>query len=142
MEKKVLVSLLVILSILNLYLFATTPTSFVELNEKRFSIEIADNSLERQKGLMFRENLCTECGMLFIFKEDQPLKFWMKNTPIPLDIIFINSKKEVIGIHHATPCKEEKCEIYSSKEDGKYVLEVNTNTFDESIIGKKAKIVV
>ncbi len=69
-----------------------------------FSVEIADTPAERSKGLQFREQLPQFSGMLFLFEEVRPVSFWMKNTPLPLDMIFISESGTVTGIHpNATP---------------------------------------
>src|SRR6056297_767591 len=79
---------------------------YVEIDNKKINVEIADSDKERQKGLMNRTSLCNKCGMLFIFDDERKHSFWMKNTLIPLDIIFINSKLKVVDIFHAQPCQK------------------------------------
>jgi len=74
----------------------------------------------------FKLNAGLEGGMLFIYKEEKFYNFWMKNTLIPLDIIFINKNLEVTTVHEAVPCVEDPCDIYSGF--GKYVLELNLNS--------------
>ncbi|MDW4548953.1 DUF192 domain-containing protein [Defluviimonas sp. D31] len=64
-----------------------------------FKIEIADDAEERARGLMFRESLAPDAGMLFIYERPQGVAFWMKNTLIPLDMIFIGADGRVNGIH-------------------------------------------
>ena len=87
--------------------------------------EIADDNNERSKGLMFRERLDENAGMLFVFEDEQYQTFWMKNTLIPLDIIFIGKNLEIIDIKNAVPCREEDCILYKSSKPSMYVLEVN-----------------
>jgi len=93
--------------------------------------EIADSQEERQLGLMNRESLGENNGMLFIFETEQALSFWMKNTLIPLDIIFINEEKEIVDIQTMIPCESDTCPLYNSKEPALYALEVNSG-FSES----------
>ena len=91
-----------------------------------FDVELAIKPNEQKRGLMFREQLDPDKGMLFIFKEEKEHSFWMKNTLIPLDIIWINSNKEVIVISENTlPCKDDFCPIILPIEKSKYVLEIN-----------------
>ncbi|MFO7447691.1 MAG: DUF192 domain-containing protein [Ignavibacteriaceae bacterium] len=89
----------------------------------RLDIEIADDDYDRQLGLMFRRNMEDHQGMLFIFPFEERQSFWMRNTYIPLDIIFINSGKKIVTIHKNTiPLSDNS---YPSSEPAKYVLEVN-----------------
>lgn len=111
--------------LLLLFLIGCSSISYVEINGNRFNVEIADNELERSKGLMFRESLCEDCGMLFVYDENGERSFWMKNTLIPLKIIFIDENFIVTKVHDAVPCEKDICESYEGY--GKYVLEVNLN---------------
>lgn len=65
----------------------------------RFAVEIADDADERARGLMFRKTLPASAGMLFIYERPQPVSFWMKNTLVPLDIVFIGPDGRVNGVH-------------------------------------------
>lgn len=65
-----------------------------------FFVEIADNDVTREKGLMFRKSLDKDKGMLFVFRRYSEQNFWMKNTLIPLDIVFIDKDGEVIKVHN------------------------------------------
>lgn len=124
-----------------LFLGACTPKkSFVIINKEKIEIEIAQTTEERKNGLMFRENLCKKCGMLFVFKEEAPLSFWMKNTLIPLSMIFIDADLNIINIENAEPCETELCPSYKSKKPAMYVLEINKDIFDENIINSKIQI--
>ena len=89
-----------------------------------FTVEIADTNNSRQIGLMCRKTLKDEKGMLFIFDDSQIRSFWMKNTLIPLDIIFIDKDFNIINIYHNTTPLLENI-FYTSDSPAKYVLEVN-----------------
>jgi uncharacterized protein len=74
---------------------------------RHFIVEIADTDTTRERGLMFRKHLAPDEGMLFDFKTPQPVAFWMKNTLIPLDMLFIAPDGRVVSIaRNATPMSE------------------------------------
>ncbi len=99
---------------------------WVEVQGKRFYVEIADDDASRTKGLMFRDELADNRGMLFIFRREEPRAFWMRNTRIPLDIIYLNRDLEVVHIvHDAQPCRTRECPSYPSRWPSMYVLEIN-----------------
>ena len=89
----------------------------------KIDIEIADNDYERQLGLMNRQSMEELQGMLFLFPQEEIQSFWMRNTLFSLDILFINSQKEIVTIHKNTkPLSEQS---YPSSKPAIYVLEVN-----------------
>jgi len=101
-------------------------------------IEIADNDDERMQGLMYRQSLQENAGMLFIFTNEEPRSFWMKNTFISLDIIYINSKKEIVSIQKYTQPKSTY--PIPSEKPAMYVLEVNAGFTDKNKINPGDKI--
>jgi len=70
-------------------------------------VELADTPKKLEKGLMFRTSLAPDKGMLFVFQNEQKVAFWMKNTLIPLDMIFIKSNGKIDFIHHNARPKDE-----------------------------------
>ena len=89
---------------------------------KQIDIEKAENDQERAIGMMFRKTMPDSQGMLFLFDESKPQSFWMKNTFIPLDIIFIDENKKITTIHpNASPQSETSL---PSNGNAQYVLEV------------------
>jgi len=93
-----------------------------------FEVELALTSEERSVGLMFREQMDTDAGMLFRFDRTQPVTMWMRNTLIPLDMIFIREDGTVADIHrNAVPLSEA---IIRSAEPVRYVLELNAGLAD------------
>jgi len=89
-------------------------------------MEIARTTTEQMRGLMFRTFLPEDHGMLFIFKHPGNNRFWMKNTLIPLDIIWMDEKKKIIHIEYQVPpCKMDPCPVYGPTMESLYVLEVN-----------------
>jgi len=85
-------------------------------------IEIADDDLQRQQGLMYRRQMDMLTGMLFIFEDQDYRYFWMKNTLLPLDIIYLNADRTIVRIHENTPPKSEQS--FPSEYPSKYVVEV------------------
>jgi len=87
--------------------------------------EIAKDPISRAKGLMFRHFLKENQGMLFIFENQDFHSFWMKNTLIPLDIIWISQEKRIVYyVENAEPCRKDPCPSYIPIQKAKYVLEV------------------
>lgn len=93
--------------------------------DAKFSVEVADDSGERSRGLMFRKEMAADHGMLFVFQMQQPLAFWMKNTVLPLDLVFIDENGKVRAVLPGTPFSEAPI---SPGEPVKYVLELNQGT--------------
>ena len=95
--------------------------------ENCFDVELSQNSIEIAKGLMFQKSLEQNKGMLFLFNKSAKYSFWMKNTYIPLDIIWLNKDKKVVFIsENNQPCKWYYCSSIKPTENAKYVLEVNS----------------
>jgi len=94
----------------------------------RIDIEIADTPAERTQGLMHRSYLPPDAGMLFIFESSGPLTFWMKDTLIPLDVIFVSEAKQIVSIaQNTTPLSET---LIPSGGNAMYVVEVNAGFCD------------
>ena len=92
-----------------------------------FRVELQLTPQEQRRGLMFREQLDMDSGMLFVYEEEGDRTFWMKNMFIPLDIIWIDSNKEVVFIkEHVQPCREDTCPSLHSDKNAQYVLEINS----------------
>jgi uncharacterized membrane protein (UPF0127 family) len=99
---------------------------YVELKGHRYTIEFAEDEASREYGLMNRTEMADDHGMLFVFPNDEPRAFWMKNTKIPLDMIFIDKNRKVVSIKHdAPPCVTERCPALTSEGPVRYVLELN-----------------
>lgn len=103
----------------------------VTINGKTFEIELADEPTERSRGLMFRESLQRDKGMLFLFDREGVYSFWMMNVNFNLDIIWINSNGNVVHIEKDVPSCFESCPVYSPKDSAKYIFEINSGVADE-----------
>lgn len=125
---KLIITLVIILSVSLLTLLTKpSPSNICFQSSSCFDIEIAQTPETRSQGLMFRESLPQNQGMLFIFPKSEIYSFWMKNTLIPLDIIWISENLEIIDITTLSPCIEDPCPSYTPKAQAKYVLEINAN---------------
>jgi uncharacterized membrane protein (UPF0127 family) len=85
-------------------------------------IEIADNNAAREQGLMYRDSMPENEGMLFLMETEEPQSFWMKNTIIPLDIIYADAEKQIVSI--SKNCKPYSLEQIPSAKPAQYVVEV------------------
>jgi len=104
----------------------------------KIDIEIADDEYQRQLGLMNRQSMDEMRGMLFIFPEERFQSFWMLNTLFSLDMIFINSSKEIVTIHKNTkPLSEQS---YPSSKPSQYVLELNAGFCERHNIKEGDKV--
>ena len=100
---------------------------WVELGNHRYMVEVAANDAERARGLMFRDALPADHGMLFIHEREEPQAYWMKNTRIPLDILYFdNARKLVSQQRDVPPCSlGDACPPYPSDAPARFVLELN-----------------
>ena len=127
-----------------------TVYSFVKQGELTFSsdkgvfitgidVEIADTPDKRETGLMFRDKMEQSQGMLFVFPNEEPQSFWMHNTVLPLDIIYVNSKMEIVKI--AKSAKPYDDTSLPSVKPAQYVVEVNAGFSDKYNLKEGDKIV-
>jgi uncharacterized membrane protein (UPF0127 family) len=133
-----IIFLILLLSAIILFIFIMLNAACDNLKEKKvcfqdncFIVELAETPEQRYRGLMFREKMDTDKGMLFIFEQEGEHSFWMKNTLIALDIIYINQDREVVFIERdAQPCGDGVCKKMKPGRKAKYVLELNAGTTD------------
>ncbi|GBD89252.1 hypothetical protein BMS3Abin03_03202 [bacterium BMS3Abin03] len=95
----------------------------------KIDLEIADNDFDRQLGLMSRKSMKENQGMLFIFPFERPQSFWMRNTLISLDMIFVNKNRQIVTIHKNTKVLSDQS--YPSSKPAMYVVEVNAGFTDK-----------
>ncbi|WP_029037179.1 DUF192 domain-containing protein [Salinimicrobium xinjiangense] len=119
---------------------ATEPVTFKQEAEayltkpggdtiRHLKLEIADDDYERETGLMYRESMEEDEGMLFIFENEEPRGFYMKNTNIPLDLIFLDAQQKIVSI--SKNAKPKSMETIPSNVPAQYVLEINAGLSDE-----------
>jgi uncharacterized membrane protein (UPF0127 family) len=99
------------------------PMTRMPIGSKTYTLEIAAREADRNKGLMYRDFMPEDRGMIFIFADEDGRSFWMKNVRIPLDILFLDASGKVISIHQMKPYVE----IPGTPSDGpaKYAIELN-----------------
>jgi uncharacterized membrane protein (UPF0127 family) len=98
------------------------PTVPMQLGTKRFTLEIARNDASRQKGLMLRDSMPRDWGMIFVFPDERELDFWMKNTRYPLDILYVAADGKIVSIHRMEPYD---LNTTASEGAAKYAIELN-----------------
>lgn len=96
---------------------------------KHLQLELADDDYQRETGLMYRSSMEEDQGMLFIFKREEPRGFYMKNTNIPLDLIFLDANNRIV--HISRNAKPGSLETIPSQAPAQYVLEVNAGLSDQ-----------
>jgi uncharacterized membrane protein (UPF0127 family) len=111
---------------------------WVELKGKRYLVEVADDDAERMRGLMFRDSMAADRGMLFVHEREEPQAYWMKNTKIPLDILYFDSSRRLVSAQkRVPPCSAgDRCPPYPSEGNVLYVLELNAGTADAIGVAK------
>jgi hypothetical protein len=121
---KIAITLIIIIIVFIIYLYFPTKlkTRDILINDQEFTIEIATTPRQLTQGLSNRPQLCQNCGMLFIFPTPQILSFWMKDTLIPLDMIFIDQNKTITNI---VTTQVGDLSIKKSTSPALYCLELN-----------------
>jgi uncharacterized membrane protein (UPF0127 family) len=110
-----------------------------------FYVEVADTDAERARGLMGRTSLPRDAGMLFVWEGEAYRSFWMKDTLVPLDVLFISGAGTVVDIHHmeAQPgASDSELRRYPSSQPARYALEINYGLAEEYgfMVGMTAEI--
>lgn len=124
-----------------------TVSAMIQVDDQpvaNVTLEVADSPDERTQGLMFRESLPENHGMVFVYDEAEPRSFWMKNTLIPLDMIFVAENGTVVDVEHADPpepnVSDEDLERYTSDAPAKYVIELEQGFANETGIEPGADV--
>ena len=109
---------------------------------REFELEVARTPQQQEIGLMNRTSLADRRGMLFLFASPQPIRFWMKNTLIPLDMIFLRNGKVIAIASAVPPCKTQTCPTYGANADVDRVIELRSGIAKEIglKVGDRVKI--
>jgi uncharacterized protein len=98
----------------------------IMVKDRLLYVEVADSPIKRTVGLMYRETLKKNTGMLFDFPENSTVRFWMKNTRMSLDMIFAREDGIIIYIEHRAPiCDKDPCPTYGPSDPYRYVVETH-----------------
>lgn len=114
------------------------PTTTLKIKNINYQIEVAQTPGQLSAGLSRRSHLCPQCGMIFVFPHSGSLPFWMKDTLIPLDMIWLDSEGKVVDIQTATPQPDAsltQLKIYQNSKPAQYVIELNAK--DSEKLGLK-----
>lgn len=102
------------------------------INGSCFDVELAETREQRIKGLMHREALAENSGMLFIYNEEDYYSFWMKNMKFPIDIIWMDRNKEVVHMEKdVPPCQNDECPNYKPSQKAMHILEIGSGVADK-----------
>ena len=100
---------------------------WVEIGGQRYTVEVAHDDAERARGLMFRDEMAADRGMLFVHEREEPQSYWMKNTRIALDILYFDAAATLVSQQRdVPPCSlGDRCPPYPSDAPARFVLELN-----------------
>ncbi|HEX4481613.1 MAG TPA: DUF192 domain-containing protein [Rudaea sp.] len=116
-------------AILSAHAFADTT---VTLKEHKFDVELANDPASQERGLMFRDSMPDDHGMLFNFTDEQTRVFWMKNCRMPLDILYFDKNYKLVSAQQRVPaCRSDPCPTYPSAGPAQFVLELNAGMTDK-----------
>jgi len=129
MSKNLAITLIILIAIpiVIFFFYKKNPPQFDSINIKikdtDYKLEIAKSISQKSTGLSNRTKLCSNCGMIFIFSQEGTLPFWMKDTLIPLDMIWLNSNGKVVDVKNVS--KTNSLDIIQNSTPAKYVIELN-----------------
>jgi uncharacterized membrane protein (UPF0127 family) len=104
----------------------------VQINGQTYTTEVAEDDATREHGLMERASMPADHSMLFVFQDDKPRAFWMKNCKFAQDMLFFDAERKLISVQrNVPPCVSDPCPSYSSGAPARYVLELNAGQADK-----------
>ncbi len=109
----------------------------VNLNDTLYHLEIADDYRSRTRGLMFRSELATNHGMLFVYPRADDHRIWMKNTLLPLTVLWFDPQARIIDKQLLQPCAGPPCPVYSAPVDSRLILELAASEYDRFQVGDR-----
>lgn len=122
--------ILIILALISFFIFNSKKNKYPDslglyIKGSGYYLEVAQTDKDQQKGLSQRNTLCRNCGMFFVFNKEDEHSFWMKDTHIPLDMIWLDSTGKIVKI--ITNAQTDSEYIYTNDQAAKYVIELNAD---------------
>jgi len=137
-KKTILISLVILTAFTSVYYFFfwTSPEKTkIKIKDKTYTLEIAGTIAQKTKGLSQRKNLCPDCGMIFVYSFEQRLPFWMKDTFIPLDMVWLNQDGRIVHLEKTVPPQSKdgngRYLLYQPQQLAQYVIELNAGQIDQ-----------
>ncbi|MCK4707865.1 MAG: DUF192 domain-containing protein [Gammaproteobacteria bacterium] len=112
-------------------------TEIMELNNKQYKLEIADTDRRKRRGLMYRQRLDQDAGMLFIYANLGDYRIWMKNTLIPLTVIWLDEQARIVDKKILQPCEIDNCPVFAASAASQFILELHPAEFSRFNIGEQ-----
>jgi uncharacterized membrane protein (UPF0127 family) len=122
--KSIVLSILLLFAIPGSRAIAATPIIDITLGQDSYQVELAVTPEQRRKGLMYREQLAPDRGMLLVYAQSGDHRVWMKNMRIPIRVFWINADFTVVAWQRMEPCTGTPCTVYASARPSRYVLEL------------------
>jgi len=138
-KSKKIITISLLIFVVSACLIVNLPRKLVIIHNKLIFVELAQTQTERIKGLQGRMSLGRDSGMLFSFDQEDYLRFWMKDTLIPLSIAFIDKHKKIVDIQRMEPRRSDI--VYISSKKSKYALEMNAGWFKKNGIKPRQRLV-
>ena len=113
------------------------PRFELELQGYEYQLELADTPQRQARGMMFRSELSPDEGMLFVYLRPQQVRIWMKNTLIPLAVIWLDEQARVVDKRILLPCKQMNCPIFGPLRPIRYVLELHPSVYARFHVGQR-----
>ena len=107
------------------YAFETPVTIEIRLGQTSYQVELALTPAQRRKGLMYREQIASNAGMLLVYPKSGDHRVWMKNMRIPLRVLWIDDRFKVLHIMRLAPCQLSPCPVFSAPVPARYILELS-----------------
>jgi uncharacterized protein len=121
--------LLLLISGFSLPADSNLPLLSLNMKQQHYKLQIADSLESRLRGLMFRSQLGRDEGMLFVYPASGDHRIWMKNTLIPLTVIWMNKDARILEVKLLLPCEQPSCPVYAASEPSSFIIELHQTQY-------------